>query len=110
MSVNFRDNTSDCFFVNRLGKQLSEQSIRHIVKNLSKGAKINKRITPHVFRHSVATLLLEEGVDIKYIQEILGHSSILTTQIYTHVNKEKQKAILTDKHPRRNFSMSEAII
>jgi integrase/recombinase XerD len=103
----YRDNANNSFFVNRIGKQLSEQSIRHIVKNISKLAELNKHITPHVFRHSVATLLLEEGVDIKYIQVILGHSSIMTTQIYTHVNSEKQKAILNDKHPRRNFVMGE---
>ncbi len=106
----FRDNTTSSFFVNRIGKQLSEQSIRYIVKNLSKLATLNKHITPHVFRHSIATLLLEQGVDIKYIQVILGHSSIMTTQIYTHVNSEKQRAILTDKHPRSNFSMIDTLV
>jgi len=107
LAINYRSNSTNSLFVNRLGKQLSEQSIRYIVKNLSKLTVLNKHITPHVFRHSVATLLLEQGVDIKYIQVILGHSSIMTTQIYTHVNSEKQKAILTDKHPRKNFSMDE---
>ncbi len=107
LAKNYRDVSTKTFFVNRLGNQLSDQSIRSIVKNVSKAAAINKHITPHIFRHSLATQLLEEGVDIKYIQIILGHSSIMTTQIYTHVNGEKQKAILTDKHPRRKFSMSE---
>ena len=107
IAKNYRNNSTNCFFVNRLGKQLSEQSIRYVVKNLSMLATINKHITPHVFRHSVATLLLEEGVDIKYIQIILGHSSIMTTQIYTHVNGEKQKAILSHNHPRKNFTMSK---
>ena len=82
------------FLINRFGKQLSDQSIRNIVKKLTGAAGFKRRITPHTFRHSVATLLLEKDVDIKYIQTILGHSSIITTQIYTHVNREKQKQIL----------------
>ncbi len=93
------------FLINRLGKKLSDQSIRGIVKNLSNLAGIQKHITPHVFRHTLATLLLENDVDIKYIQSILGHSSIMTTQIYTHVNREKQRQILITKHPRKDFSM-----
>ncbi len=106
----YRNISTNCFFVNRIGEQLSEQSVRYIVKNLALQTVINKRITPHVFRHTIATLLLEEGVDIKYIQDILGHSSIMTTQIYTHVNGEKQKAILRLKHPRRNFTMNPEIV
>jgi integrase/recombinase XerD len=98
-------NSGGFFLVNRLGKKLSDQSIRGIVKGLSTEAKIQKHITPHVFRHTLATLLLEKDVDIKYIQSILGHSSITTTQIYTHVNREKQRQILTVKHPRKDFSM-----
>ncbi len=93
------------FLVNRFGKKLSEQSIRGIVKNLTIRSGMNRHITPHVFRHSLATLLLENDVDIKYIQVLLGHSSIMTTQIYTHVNKIKQREILKTKHPRRGFSM-----
>lgn len=93
------------FFINRLTKKLSDQSIRSIVKNLSKKACINKHVTPHVFRHSFATLLLENEVDIKYIQILLGHSSIITTQIYTHVNNQKINQILKIKHPRNNFCL-----
>jgi len=91
-------------WVNRLNKKLSDQSIRTLVRNLSESAQISKKVTPHVFRHTFATLLLENDVDIKYIQSMLGHSSIVTTQIYTHVNKEKQKQLLKDKHPREEFS------
>ncbi len=94
------------FLINRLNKKLSDQSIRNIVKNLAKEADISKNITPHVFRHSFATLLLEQDVDIKYIQSMLGHSSISTTQIYTHVNKEKQRQLLLDKHPRKKIKLS----
>ena len=98
------------FLINRLGNKLSDQSIRQIVKNLSSKAGINKHITPHVFRHSFATLLLEKDVDIKYIQSLLGHSSIMTTQIYTHVNREKQKRILRTKHPRKDFTMAAPLV
>lgn len=97
----------DCFFINRLGNPLSPQSVRYMVKKYSRLAKIEKHVTPHTFRHTFATLLLEEDVDIKYIQHLLGHSTILTTQIYTHVNKKKQKKILTAKHPRKHFSSLE---
>jgi integrase/recombinase XerD len=92
------------FLVNRLNCKLSDQSIRTIVKLICKKACIPTNVTPHAFRHTVATLLLEREVDIKYIQAILGHSSIVTTQIYTHVNREKQKQILRNKHPRKEFS------
>lgn len=93
------------FLVNRYCKQLSDQSIRNLVINLASKAGITRGITPHIFRHSFATLLLERDVNIKYIQSLLGHSSIVTTQIYTHVNNEKQKQILRTKHPRKDFSM-----
>lgn len=89
------------FFVNRFGNKLSDQSIRIMVDCYTKQAKIHKKITPHTFRHSFATLMLEQNVDIKYIQGILGHSSIMTTQIYTHINNTKQREILTLNHPRR---------
>jgi integrase/recombinase XerD len=77
-----------------------------MVNAIAVKAKIAKKVTPHKFRHSFATLLLENDVDIKYIQSMLGHSSIMTTQIYTQVNREKQKQILTNKHPRMDFSMA----
>lgn len=93
------------FLVNRFNAKLSDQSIRTIVKQLAAAAGITRRITPHTFRHSFATLLLEKDVDIKYIQSLLGHSSLMTTQIYTHVNRAKQKQILRTKHPRRDFTM-----
>jgi integrase/recombinase XerD len=94
------------FLINRFGSKLSDQSIRIIIKNLTTQASLSKHVTPHWFRHSFGTLLLENDVDIKYIQLLLGHSSITTTQIYTHVNKEKQKQILETRHPRKTFSMN----
>lgn len=68
-------------------------------------SSIDMKITPHMFRHTFATCLLDADVDIRYIQEMLGHSSINTTQIYTHVSLAKQKKILVTKHPRKNFSI-----
>ena len=88
-------------FISRLYRKLSPQSVRQLVKNLVEGVGMVKHVTPHTFRHTLATLLLEEDVDITYIQKLLGHSSIVTTQIYTHVNLHKQREILKSKHPRR---------
>lgn len=99
------DRAGGFFLTNRLDKRLSDQSIRIIVNDLCRQASISRKITPHVFRHSFATLLLERDVDIKYIQLLLGHSSIMTTQIYTHVNRERQKKILETKHPREEITM-----
>ncbi|MBN7774270.1 tyrosine-type recombinase/integrase [Clostridium aminobutyricum] len=96
---------SEYLFVNRLHNRLSEQSVRFMIKKYAKKAKIQQHLTPHMFRHSFATLLLEEDVDIRYIQQILGHSSITTTQIYTHVSTKKQQDILTLKHPRNRVSV-----
>lgn len=91
------------FFVNRLGHRLNEQSVRSMIKAYTKISKISEHITPHMLRHSFATLMLEEDVDIRYIQSILGHSSITTTQIYTHVSLNKQKSIMRKKHPRNRI-------
>lgn len=91
------------FFLNRIGNRLSDQSVRFMINKYCQIAGIQLHITPHMFRHSFATLLLEEDVDIRYIQQLLGHSSITTTQIYTHVTSKKQKDILTAKHPRNRI-------
>jgi len=94
---------TDWFFVNRLNNRLSEQSVRLMIERYSKLAGIPMHITPHMFRHSFATLLLEADVDIRYIQKMLGHSSITTTEIYTNVSLSKQKEILEKKHPRNGM-------
>lgn len=102
----FRFEMGNCqfFFVNRVGKRLSEQSVREMINKYCSMAAIQMHITPHMFRHSFATFLLESDVDIRYIQEMLGHSSINVTEIYTHVALAKQKDILRTKHPRKGFS------
>ena len=93
------------FFVNQHGHPFSDQSIRRMLNYYTKLTKIEQHITPHMWRHTFATSLLEADVDIRYIQKMLGHSSIHTTEIYTHVSMSKQKQILCSKHPRNNFSI-----
>ena len=104
----FQKDMQSCgfFFVNKLNRRLTEQSVRQIVQKYTTMAGCNMHITPHMFRHSFATLLLDEDVDIRYIQKLLGHSSITTTQIYTHVAMAKQKEILSIKHPRNKIKVN----
>ena len=104
-TITLKSEDNPYFFVNRLNNRLSEQSVRNMINDYAKKAKITQHITPHMFRHSFATLLLEEDVDIRYIQQMLGHSSITTTQIYTHISIAKQKAILEIKHPRNKIQI-----
>lgn len=105
---NFNKDIDACgyFFVNRLQHRLSEQSVRYMINRYATLAGIDLHITPHMFRHSFATLLLEQDVDIRYIQKMLGHSSISTTEIYTHISNSKQKDILSRKHPRNLIKIS----
>lgn len=98
-------NRSDFFFINVDNSPLSDQAIRRMIKKYCALANIKLHITPHMFRHTFATSLLESDVDIRYIQEILGHSSINITEIYTHVTISKQKEILRNRHPRNKFTL-----
>ena len=91
------------FFASQSGKPLSDQSVRRMINKYTSAASIEQHITPHMFRHTFATALLEEDVDIRYIQEMLGHSSINVTEIYTHVTLAKQREILTNKRPRKKM-------
>lgn len=95
----------DYFFVNQSGKALSDQSVRRMINKYTALASIEQHITPHMFRHTFATSLLEADVDIRYIQEMLGHSSINVTELYTHVTVSKQRNILATKHPRKDFHL-----
>ena len=96
---------SGYFFINNRGNRYSEQSIRLMLKKYTLKAGIQRKITPHMFRHSFATYLIEEGVDVSCVQQLLGHSSIKTTQIYIHVAAKKQADILRELHPRNNMNI-----
>ncbi len=100
-----RQSNSEYLLLNKLGNHFSEQSIRNMVNCYAKAAGVEMHITPHMFRHTFATALLDEDVNIRYIQQLLGHSSIVTTQIYTHISTNKIRQILEDKHPRNRFNI-----
>lgn len=96
---------SGYFFVNNRESRYTEQSIRLMLKKYTKQAGVERKITPHMFRHSFATYLIEEGVDVSCVQQILGHSSIKTTQIYIHIAAKKQAEILKEMHPRNHMKI-----
>ncbi len=90
----------DILFLNSRGSAMSRVIVFIIIKELTEKAGINKKISPHTFRHSFATHLLQNGADLRYIQEMLGHSSITTTEIYTHLKNEELRDVILNFHPR----------
>jgi integrase/recombinase XerD len=90
-------------FLNRRGSSLSRIMIFNIVKDAAENAGITKNVSPHTFRHSFATHLIEGGADLRAVQEMLGHESIATTEIYTHLDREYLKQVIKDFHPRESF-------
>ena len=94
---------SDTFLINSRGAAASPQLIRRLIRTHGERCAVRERVTPHMFRHSVATYLLEEGVDIRYVQRLLGHRSISTTEIYTQVADAALKVRITERHPRRTI-------
>ena len=93
---------SDILFLNRYGRQLTRSMIFKVINDYSKNAKIDKKISPHTLRHSYATHLLKNGADLRTIQLILGHESITTTEIYTHLDTYHLEDVLKKYHPREN--------
>lgn len=98
--MNIKPGHESFVFLNRRGAQLTRVMIFTIIKNLAKTAGINKNISPHTFRHSFATHLIEGGADLRAVQEMLGHESITTTEIYTHLDRDYLRQVITEFHPR----------
>jgi integrase/recombinase XerD len=97
--INIKKDQEDILFLNRRGSKLTRVMIFLILKDLAKKAAITKSISPHTFRHSFATHLVEGGADLRAVQEMLGHESITTTEIYTHLDREYLRDTLQQFHP-----------
>ncbi len=98
--LNLKKGNEDFIFLNRRGTKLSRISVFNIVKDLAAKSGLQKNISPHTFRHSFATHLIEGGADLRAVQEMLGHASITTTEIYTHLDRDYLKGVITQFHPR----------
>jgi integrase/recombinase XerD len=101
MHQNIAPQHQDILFINRRGNQLTRAMIFTIIKKTAKAAGISKNISPHTFRHSFATHLLENGADLRAIQQMLGHESITTTEIYMHIDRKHLAAVVNKYHPRK---------
>jgi len=98
--ANIKKGNEDYIFLNRFGAKLSRISIFNLIKSLAETIGLKKTISPHTLRHSFATHLIEGGADLRAVQEMLGHSSITTTEIYTHIDRDYLREVITQFHPR----------
>jgi integrase/recombinase XerD len=98
--VKIKKGNEDYIFLNRFGTKISRITIFNLIKTLAINAGIQKNISPHTLRHSFATHLIEGGADLRAVQEMLGHASITTTEIYTHLDRDYLKSVITQFHPR----------
>ena len=95
-----KNKTSEYLLINHIGNKLTDRGVRSIIDSIIKKSSLNTKVTPHTFRHTFATMLLNEGCDLKSVQELLGHVNLSTTSIYTHVTNDRIKDIYLHTHPR----------
>ena len=98
--IKISTNEDSPVFINNTGYRLQTRTIRNAINDIVEKIRLPKHVTPHVFRHSFATRLIENGADLRIVQELLGHSNLSTTQIYTHVSKEHLKNTYKKAFPR----------
>ena len=99
-SLQIQPGEQDMLFLNRRGRRLTRVMVFTVIRELARAAGIQKRVSPHTFRHSFATHLIEGGADLRAVQEMLGHESIITTEIYTHLDREYLREAILSHHPR----------
>jgi len=102
-----RDKATNALFLNRFGDRLSARSVSYLLNKYAKQAGLEKRVTPHVLRHTFATHLLDRGADLRVVQELLGHVMLATTQVYTHVTQSQARKVYLESHPRAKKAVNE---